>query len=194
MSNHPSRRRIGHRVAAFLLFCACAAIAAAQAPDDIPEPIRKLAPLAGFWRAERVEFLDESGEIRRVSSAVSCNRLLLDGRAMHHIGRLDEPRILGHTWYFYDPIGKTLRSSSVSSRGQYDEFVGDWRDGELTLTLKPGPYYGDRRFRLVYFDIGVDRFRERLELSEDDGETWRVVSRQTFARITDFSAAAGLCD
>lgn len=62
---------------------------------------------------------------------------------------------------------------------------------ELTLTLLPGPYYGERRFRLIYYGIGPDSFAERLEMSEGARDVWRLMHRQRFERV---SASADLQD
>lgn len=189
----PSIHRYSFIIESTILLSLADLPAAGQKAPAIPEPIRKLHALAGHWRAERVEFLDAGGQIRRVSTAESCNHLYLDGLVLHHVGRLDEPAITTHGWYSYDPVEKQLRVSSVSSRGMYDQFVGRWEDDTLILTMLSSPSYGDRRFRLVSWEIQPDSYRERLEVSDDDGRSWLIASRQRFQRVNDGDESGRFC-
>ncbi len=101
------------------------------------------------------------------------------------MGRLLDPEITVHGWYYFDPEREELRMAAVSSRGRYDEFVGRWEDGRLVLVAEPRAADGGRRFRLIQDRITADSFRERLEVSQDDGASWRVSSRQVFRRTAE---------
>jgi len=150
--------------------------------DRVPEPMRRLGHLVGEWEADRVEFLDEAGTVRRVSQAEITNRAYLNGLAIHHQGRLLDPEVEVQGWYYYDPEENRLRMASVSSGGRYDEFVGGWEDGRLVMVAEPRSRDQGRLYRLVHDLITPASFRERLEVSTDGGKTWRVSSRQLFRR------------
>lgn len=168
------------------LLAALPASGLTQSADDaapVPDAMRRLQPLAGTWVADSVKFLDAEGEVRRVSGARSRNRVYLDGLAFHHEGRLEQPEIETQGWYYWDPEEDVLRMASVSSGGNYDEFTGRWDGDRLIMVTEPRAHYGGRIFRLITWDIRPDSFRERLEVSTDDGETWRVMNRQRFRRL-----------
>ncbi len=175
--------------ALILLTAGLGAPAGAQEPP-VPEALRGLEFLVGSWRAERVEFLDEEGQVVRVSSAEAHNELQLDGRVLAHRGRLDDPRIETRAWYYWDPKEERVHMGSVSSRGRYDEFVGEWRGDRLVMTTLPSPAYGGRLFRMTHRRIGPDAYLETLEVSEDGGESWRTSSRQRMQRVAAADASA----
>lgn len=166
----------------FMITSATAISQAADGKPEVPEPLSRLAVIAGHWKAQRVEFLDDEGNVARVSQAEARNTIRLDGLAIHHQGRLVEPEIRTEGWIYYDPTKQRMKMSSVSSRGRYDEFIGQWKDASLIMTIVPGEDQ-TRQFRLIYSDFSENGFRERLEISTNDGETWRTSSRQVFTRV-----------
>ncbi|MDX1644328.1 MAG: hypothetical protein R3244_08235 [Thermoanaerobaculia bacterium] len=145
--------------------------------------MRRLTDLLGSWRADRVEFLDESGAVRRVSAATMENRARLDGLLVAHVGRLEDPPIEVRGWYYWDPDRETLRLSTVTSSGRHDEFVGSWENGDLVLVTEPRASYEGRLFRLSQREIERDSFLETLEVSTDGGRSWRTSSRQRMRRV-----------
>lgn len=157
--------------------------AAAQGPDAAPEELARLEYMLGTWEAERVEFLDDNGEVRRVSSAEIRNELALDGLVILHEGALRDPEVATRGWYYFDPADGRLHMDSVSSSGHYDEFVGEWDGDRLVMTTRSRARDGGPLFRMVHADIGPDSFVERMELSTDDGRSWRTSSRQVMRRV-----------
>ena len=171
---------------AALLTLAGATPAAAQSSasePEVPEAMARLGALEGTWRADRVEFLGEDGQVRSTSSAETRNRVYLDGLAFHHEGRLAEPDIRTQAWYYWEPEEERLYLAAVSSGGQYDEFVGGWQGDRLVMVTEPREHYRGRLFRVTIRDIREDSFTEHLEVSTDGGETWRMSHRQVMQRV-----------
>lgn len=181
------------RLAALLAVGAALAATPLEGQEgELPEPMRRLEALAGSWRAERVEFLDAEGRLRRVSSAEAHNELALGGHVLIHRGRLAEPAIETRGWYFWNPETGRLHMGSVATGGRYDEFVGGWEGDRLVMEMVPNPVFGGRRFRMIHDEIREDSYLETLEVSVDGGETWRVSHRQVMRRTdaADRSARA----
>lgn len=153
--------------------------------------MERLEALAGSWRAERVEFLDAEGRLRRVSSAEAHNELALDGHVLIHRGRLAEPAIETRSWYFWNPEIERVQMGSVATGGRYDEFVGGWEGDRLVMVTVPSSVVGGRRFRMIVGEIREDSYHETLEISEDGGETWRVSHRQVMRRMGAGKHGAG---
>lgn len=149
---------------------------------EVPEPLRRLERLLGSWETDRVELLDENGEVIRVSAAEARNRRHLDGLVIAHAGRLLDPEIEVRGWYYWDRDDERLHLATVSSGGRHDEFVGGWEGDRLVLVTEPRPADEGRLFKLIYGQITEDSFVESLEISDDGGGSWRVSSRQTMYR------------
>lgn len=164
-------------------------LAAQQAP--VPEALRRLETLAGSWTTDRVEFLAPDGSTRRESRAYARNALELGGRVMAHQGRLAEPEVETRGWYYWDEDARQLRMASVSNSGRYDEFRGGWEGDRLVMVAR-GPAGSGRAFRMTHSQIAADGFLETMEVSEDDGETWRMTSRQRMRRVDAASILAAL--
>lgn len=179
-----SRRGVGRSLvlAGFLALGSGATATLAAQSVALPEALHRLERLEGSWEADRVEFLDPEGNVVRTSSAEVHNELDLDGRVLVHRGLLHQPPIETRGWYYWDPTDEQLHMGSVSSGGRYDEFVGGWEGDRLVMITLPNPTYDGRLFRLTQSRITRDSFREKLEVSDDGGETWRVSSRQWMRR------------
>lgn len=164
----------------------------AVADDPTESDLLRLAVLAGAWETDRVEFLAFDGTVERIAAARARNEFQLDGQVFVHRGRLLDPAIETIGWYFIDPLDGRLHLSTLSSSGRHDEFIGGWQDNRLVMVNVPESSTDQRRFRMTLAEITGNSYSEALAVSEDDGVTWRVTSRQKMQRTSASALLAAL--
>ncbi len=74
---------------------------------------------------------------------------------------------------FNQAIGK-WQQTWVDNQGGYLDFVGEFRDGKMTLGREARPL-GKPPFlqRMIWYDIQQDSFMWNWERSDDSGKTWK---------------------
>lgn len=88
----------------------------------------------------------------------------------------DGPNALaGHSVSTYSAREKVWKQTWVDNQGEYLDFTGEFKDGEMRLSRHgTGPDGKPRLARMVFASIKPDSFDWRWEFSSDDGKTWSV--------------------
>lgn len=78
----------------------------------------------------------------------------------------------GRSWSVFDADRRLWRQTWVDDQGSYLDLVGETVDGCFAFS-RAAPERGPMaRQRMVFRDVGPDRFRWTWESSPDDGATW----------------------
>jgi hypothetical protein len=70
----------------------------------------------------------------------------------------------------------------VDSGGSYLDFTGEFKDGRMELSREAQANGGKVRQRMVFYNITKDRFDWNWEASRDEGKTWVLLWKITYAR------------
>lgn len=148
----------------------------AAAPCSAPE-YRQFDFWVGRWDAR---WTDAQGTPARGSNRVEKT---LDGCVIveHFDGAPGSP-LKGTSVSTYDRGTALWKQTWVDNTGAYLDFTGAWRDGRMTLSRKAVVQGKPALQRMVFRDIGAQRFTWDWEVSSDDGATWTTQWRIEYTR------------
>ncbi len=82
----------------------------------------------------------------------------------------------------YDPkLGRWLQTW-VDNAGNYWNFEGEFKDGQMILSTDEWRKGKKVRLRMVFYNITADELDWNWEQSEDDGVTWRLLWKIHYTR------------
>jgi len=154
---------------------ACAALRGGGPHAQAPNETAQLAFLIGEWNL--ATWFPQPDGVKREGKAKMTARYVLDGFGVEVVSRYPRPgqSDFVSVWTFvFNPSLKKWIGSGINTLGNRKDFEGAFEDGKLTL-IQSGMLFQGRPGvnRLVFFDIGEDRFEHRSDHSKDDGKTWR---------------------
>jgi hypothetical protein len=81
----------------------------------------------------------------------------------------------GHSVSVYVPRAGKWKQTWVDNQGSYLDFVGEFKDGQMTLWREATKPDGTKIMqRMVFKNIKSDSFDWSWEASQDGGKTWQV--------------------
>lgn len=139
-------------------------------PCDAPEQ-KQLNFWVGEWNATWPG--PKQGEIQKGSNSI---KRVLDGCIVEeNFDGSEAIQLRGHSVSVFDPRSSMWKQTWVDNTGSYLDFVGEYKDGEMTLwrefTKKDGSQI---KQRMVFKNIKPDSFDWSWENSIDGGKTWKV--------------------
>ncbi len=156
-----------------------------RAPSDSPAPVglRENGPLAAMsflagacWEAPLPD---------GVRTDSRCIRWFQQGRYLRsrHEIRGSQPPYGGETTYFRDPEDDLLRSvgfdvAGATARGT----VRVLADGAVQIDERHADSLGHHLQRIRYTPVDTNTIHARIERSDDDGRSWRVVNDARYLR------------
>lgn len=112
------------------------------------------------------------------AGGAGTNRIgrILGGRVIHEQfeGGDAGSTLHGQSWSVFDPERRRWQQVWVDDQGSFLDLVGERADGWFALARVAPERGPNATQRMVFRDVGVDRFRWTWELSLDDGATWEV--------------------
>ncbi len=117
------------------------------------------------------------------------NRIVrtLDGKVIQeHFEATDAGPITGYkgtSISVYNPRNKSWHQAWADNQGGYINFIGEV-DGDKRIFKTPPQQQGDQVIisRMVFYDIGTDKFTWDWERTTDGGETWNLQWRINYQR------------
>ena len=143
-----------------------------------PASLASLAFLLGEWRIASV-YYNADGTTVTGAGRMSA-RLGMGGQAIEMESEHDDPSTAGagrfhdsHIWMMHPVTGKVV-GIAINSLGNRKFNDGEFVDGDLVVTMH-GEMFGGGRFinRQRLHRASADRIELSLELSTDEGQTWR---------------------
>ena len=157
-----------------VLLCLVAA-AAAQTPASNPCAAAEQQQLS-FWAGEWDLTWpgSQAGEVQHGTNSI---RRILDGCVVEeNFSGGTDMHLRGRSVSLYDTNSHRWKQTWVDNEGGYLDFVGDFKDGQMTLSREVTRPDGTRiAQRMVFKNIQPDEFDWSWESSRDGGKTWSVV-------------------
>lgn len=179
--------------AVFLAACTSAAVAAPASAEEslavatdhgdrrdprAPEALDRLAFLLGEWKIE-TKFSYDDGSSSQVTARMK-GHFALGGFAIETVNIHPTPAdpdteiFVASTSYVIHPQSGKITAMSINTLGNRKFNEGEFIGGDLYITASGEMFRGsDHISRTRYFNITADRFESSLEVSMDDGATWR---------------------
>lgn len=89
----------------------------------------------------------------------------------------------GKSFSYYDAAIGKWRQTWVDSTGGSAYYVGEYKDGAMRFEGETHPRVGKAvKVRMTFFNLGPERVRQLGEMSDDNGETWKVRYDLTYVR------------
>ena len=108
-----------------------------------------------------------TNSVRRVLDSCVVEENFSGGTDMH---------LRGKSVSIFDATARKWKQTWVDNEGGYLDFVGELKDGQVTLGREvTRPDGGKRMQRMVFKNIGAGEFDWSWEGSRDGGKTWKVV-------------------
>lgn len=139
-------------------------------PCDVPEQ-KQLNFWVGEWNATWPG--PKQGEVQKGSNSI---KRVLDGCIVEeNFDGSEAIQLRGLSVSVFDPRSGMWKQTWVDNTGAYLDFVGEYKDGQMTLgrefTKKDGTKIMQR---MVFKNIKPDSFDWSWENSTDGGKTWNV--------------------
>lgn len=162
------------------------AAAAAPAPAD-PEAlaagVAQLRQAVGEWNVVTTQYA-EDGSIARTMPGTYRFEWVVPDRVLSGRSDIPEQGTASGILFFVRERRATIEMVSVGADGHLWVMTGPV-DGE-TRTTPPTPLADGRSMQLRFtrFNVEPDRFESRMEVSMDEGRTWKPGNHQVFTRST----------
>lgn len=154
---------------------------APAAAEPAPAAVAQLRHCIGVWEVT-TEFIAPDGSVARTVAGSYTFEWVVPDRVVRGVATMPELDQTSALLFYVRPRTRELEMVSVGADGQLWRMSGP-DDGETRTTPPtPMPDGTTLMLRFTRYDVEPDRFRSRMELSNDAGETWRLGNRQAFRR------------
>lgn len=167
------------RLISALVFCLMMTAMSASGQTAAPTPNPCLASQQqqlNFWVGEWDLTWpgNNAGEVQHGTNTI---RRVLDGCVVEeNFSGESEMHLRGKSMSIFDTRAGKWKQTWVDNEGGYLDFVGEFKDGQMTLTRDVTRPDGTKAVqRMVFKNIASDEFDWSWEGSKDGGKTWQVV-------------------
>jgi hypothetical protein len=122
-----------------------------------------------FWLGEwDLTWGDDEHGINRIER-------IMEGAAIQENFEGGDPPLKGISLSVFSREDSRWHQTWVDNSGSYLDFVGEFRDGKMTL-MRDGVVHGKPvKQRMIWFGISQNGFEWNWERSDDEGENWTVL-------------------
>ncbi len=157
-------------------------LAPAALPPLPPEALRRLEYALGSWHV-RAEDFDPEGGVARTTEWRNHAEWLLPGRLVLLTHDAPELGSISKTLVFYSIEEETWYLVDTNQNGQLWILSGGLEREVITSRPKKMPDGRTLVVRFTHENVEADSFEALMEISFDQGETWRESSRQYLRRL-----------
>jgi hypothetical protein len=117
---------------------------------------------------------NKAGEVQHGTNSI---RRVLDGCVIEeNFSGESDMHLRGKSVSIFDTRSGRWKQTWVDNEGGYLDFVGEFKDGQMSLGREMTPPDGTKGMqRMVFKNISADEFDWSWEGSKDGGKTWQVV-------------------
>ena len=135
-----------------------------------------------FWIGKwHVEWKTASGETERGTNTIS--KILGDCVIQEVFDGGGKTPLKGMSHSVYDARAKMWKQTWVDDTGSYLDFVGEFKDGKMTLWREfTNPQGKKVKQRMIFFNIAKDSLDWNWDSSTNDGRTWNTNWHITYKR------------
>jgi hypothetical protein len=162
---------------------AAAAPPAPAGPEALAAGVAQLRQAVGEWNVVTTQYA-EDGSIARTMPGTYRFEWVVPDRVLSGRSDIPEQGTASGILFFVRERRATIEMVSVGADGHLWVMTGPV-DGE-TRTTPPTPLADGRSMQLRFtrFNVEPDRFESRMEVSMDEGRTWKPGNHQVFTRST----------
>jgi len=129
-----------------------------------------------FWVGDWDLTWPAEGQMKAGHGANSINRTLDRCVVEEHFSGGDSVSLRGMSVSTYDARSGKWKQTWVDNEGNYLDFVGEFKDGQMVLAREATRPDGAKiQQRMVWKNINAKELDWSWERSEDGGKTWQVV-------------------
>ncbi len=187
--SRPSRWR-RHAAVILSLFAVPVAAESEAAPGPFETSVAQLRQAVGLWNVTTTQY-GEDGAVAGVASGTYRFDWIVRDRVL--AGRSDNPdwQQSSGILFYVNERRQTIEMASVGADGHLWVMAGP--AGGETRTTPPTPLADGRKMQLRFTRSAVtaDRFESRMEVSLDDGKTWKQGNHQIFVRAPAATTDSG---
>jgi hypothetical protein len=96
-----------------------------------------------------------------------------------------ESSLIGHSNSVYSIRSGVWKQTWVDNKGGYLDFTGSWQNDKMILSRTDIRDTVSVMQRMVWYDIKEDAFLWNWEISEDNGQTWKINWKISYKRKLD---------
>ena len=134
----------------------------------------------GFWAGEwSLTWQDQHGKTQTGTNRIEW---ILGGCVLQESFEDPTGGLIGRSWSVYDPASGKWKQTWVDNQGSYLDFVGERRDGRMSLEREAMVEGKSRRQRMTFYNITPDSLDWDWEGSGDGGATWKLAWRIHYVR------------
>ena len=170
-------------VFAILLICAPLAPLATQPSPPRPseQAVEQLRHVIGLWDVE-TDFIAADGTVQRTFVGQYRFGWVVPDRVVSGMSAIPELNQASAILFFVRPSSNEIEMASVAADGHLWRMVGPDDSETRTTPNTPMADGSSMMLRFTRYDVQDDRFRSRMEISTDGGETWSLGNEQRFVR------------
>lgn len=171
-----------------LLAAACTVPATALAQSAVPTPAAaidagtaQLRHVIGSW-AVTTQFIAQEGGIAASFDGVYHFRWVVPDRLISGTSTIPALQQTSAILFYLRPASDAIEMTSVGADGMLWVMTGP-RNGEVRETANRTMADGSSlKLRFTRYNVAPDSFESRMDVSTDDGATWRQGNHQLFRR------------
>ena len=165
----------------FLCFVfSMALVAQNQQPPCSQEQAKQFDFWIGTWD---LEWTDAQGKTQKGTNTISK---ILNGCVVEeNFNGGGSPIYLGKSHSMFDSQSGKWRQTWVDNGGAYLDFIGEFKDGKMTLWREFTAQNGKKIMqRMIFSNIQKDLLEWNWESSNDEGKTWKTNWKLNYKRKT----------
>lgn len=134
-----------------------------------------------FWVGEwQLTWDDGKGGVATGTNSVTQ---LFDGCVIQENFKDTAQSFLGMSVSMYSTILNKWQQTWVDNQGAYLDFIGEFKDGKMTLERNFTTANGKKHFqRMIFYNISKNELDWNWEKSEDEGKTWTLAWKIQYKR------------
>lgn len=146
-----------------------------QTPPPIPMETSQFDFWVGDWTCET-----KGPGNPPPASGTNSIRHIMDGHVVQENFKMGN--FVGTSVSVFNPKMGKWQQTWVDNNGAYLDLVGEFKEGEMTLTTVPKPKAPLAFNRMIFYDITKSSFMWDWEGSTDGGKTWTLSWRLAYKR------------